>query len=193
MDDTPQRPVLTGLLSDPWRLVRFGLVGGMSTVIYAVFAWIFTVVLTMPAVVGSILAYCLAAVFSYNAHRRVTFRSDRPVAEEAPRFAGISFAGWIVAIISPLILTNGWGLPPIVAIVFASVAVPIMSFIGLERFVFRPRPEIGRPPADQASDGGLSNDGPGDGRPGQTGAAGEHPDRVSDGGVISQQDQRTID
>ncbi len=125
--------------ADPWRIIRFGLVGAASTVIYAVLAWIFTVPLALPAVVGSILAYCIAAVFSYNAHRRLTFRSVRPVAEEAPRFAGVSFVGWIVAIISPLILTNAWGLPPLVAIVFASVAVPIMSFIGLERFVFRPR------------------------------------------------------
>ncbi len=148
MDETPRRPALAGLLSAPWRLVRFGLVGGVSTVIYAAFAWIFTVSLGMPAVLGSILAYCLAAVFSYNAHRRVTFRSDRPVAEEAPRFAGISLAGWIVAIISPLILTNGWGLPPVVAIVFASVAVPIMSFVGLERFVFRSRPQVGPLPED---------------------------------------------
>ena len=133
------RPGIGGILSDPWRRVRFGFVGGAATLIYAAFAWIFTVPLGLPAVVGSILAYFLGAVFSYAAHRNVTFRSDRPVAEEAPRFAGISFAGWIVAIISPLILTNAWGLPPIVEIVFASVAVPIMSFIGLERFVFRPR------------------------------------------------------
>jgi putative flippase GtrA len=139
MDDPLKPQARAGLLRDPWRLVRFGLVGGVSTVIYAVFAWIFTVQIGMPAVIGSILAYCLAAIFSYTAHRRVTFRSNRPIAEEASRFAGISFAGWIVAIISPLILTNAWGLPPLVAIVFASVAVPIMSFIGLDRFVFRPR------------------------------------------------------
>ncbi len=124
---------------DPWRIVRFGIVGVGSTLIYAVLAWIFTVRLEMPAVVGSILAYCCGAVFSYTTHRRVTFRSTQSVRQEAPRFAGISFAGWIVAIISPLILTNAWGLPPIVAIVFASVAVPILSFIGMERFVFRLR------------------------------------------------------
>lgn len=124
---------------DPWRIVRFGIVGVGSTLIYAVLAWIFTVRMEMPAVVGSILAYCCGAVFSYTTHRRVTFRSRQSVRHEAPRFAGISFAGWIVAIISPLILTNAWGLPPIVAIVFASVAVPILSFIGMERFVFRAR------------------------------------------------------
>jgi len=139
MVDPSRPPGVTGMLGDPWRLVRFGMVGGLATVIYAVFAWAFTVWLGLPAVVGSILAYCLGAIFSYLAHRTITFRSDRPIAEEAPRFAGISFAGWIVAIISPLVLTNAWGLPPIVAIVFASVAVPIMSFIGLERFVFRSR------------------------------------------------------
>jgi putative flippase GtrA len=123
---------------DPWRLLRFGLVGGVSTLIYAVVAWVLTYPVALPAVVASIIAYCLGAVFSYTAHRNVTFRSDRPVAEEASRFAGVSFAGWIVAIISPLILTTLLGLPAVVAIVFASVAVPILSFIGLERFVFRP-------------------------------------------------------
>ncbi len=126
-----------GALTDPWRLLRFGLVGIVATVLYAVFAWLFTVPAGLPAVVASILAYCLGALFSYSAHRRITFRSDRPVMQEVPRFAGVSLIGWIVAILSPLILTNGWGLPPVVAIVFASVAVPVLSFIGLERFVFR--------------------------------------------------------
>jgi putative flippase GtrA len=127
------------LRDDPWRLVRFGLVGGVSTVIYAVFAWVFTVPFGAPPVVASLVAYCFGAVFSFTAHRRITFRSDRPIGEQAPRFAGISFAGWIVAILSPLVLTDAWHLPAVVAIVFASIAVPIMSFIGLERFVFRPR------------------------------------------------------
>jgi len=128
-----------GVLGDPWRFVRFGLVGGVSTLIYAVFAGVFTLRLGVSPVVASVLAYCLGAIFSFTAHRRITFRSARPVVEEAPRFAGISFAGWIVAILSPLVLTDTWHLPALVAIVFASVAVPIMSFIGLERFVFRPR------------------------------------------------------
>lgn len=140
---------------DPWRIVRFGIVGVGSTLIYAVLAWIFTVRMEMPAVVGSILAYCCGAVFSYTTHRRVTFRSTQSVRHEAPRFAGISFAGWIVAIISPLILTNAWGLPPIVAIVFASIAVPILSFIGMERFVFRSR-QPGVATQVQASDKAVS-------------------------------------
>jgi putative flippase GtrA len=125
---------------DPWRVVRFALVGGISTLIYSVFAYVFTVNLHMAAVLGSVLAYLMGAIFSYNAHRRITFRSNRPVRHEAPRFAGISFAGWIVAILSPLIFTDAWGLPPVVAILFASVAVPIMSFLGMERFVFRRQP-----------------------------------------------------
>jgi hypothetical protein len=50
----PVRPARTGLLSDPWRFIRFGLVGGTSTVIYAVLAWLFTIHIGMPAVVGSI-------------------------------------------------------------------------------------------------------------------------------------------
>ncbi len=167
--------VLTRLLAavfgpeDPWRVVRFAIVGVGSTLIYAVLAYLFTVRLQLPAVVGSVLAYCCGAVFSYTTHRRVTFRSDRPVVEEVSRFAGISFAGWIVAIISPLILTNAWGLPPIVAIVFASIAVPLLSFLGMERFVFRARP-VRRPVDETAvssmSDGAVRHDGQGgeDGR-----------------------------
>ncbi len=123
----------------PWRIVRFGLVGGVATLLYSGLAYLFTVRLAMAAVPGSMLAYFVCTLFSYAAHRRVTFRSDRPVAEEAPRFAGISLLGWIVAIISPLLLTSICGLPPLVAILFVSVAVPTMSFLGMERFVFRGR------------------------------------------------------
>ena len=136
----------------PWRLVRFGLVGVAATLAYTVLASLFTLGLGWRPVVASVVAYLICTVFSYLSHRRFTFRSSRPVGEEVHRFAGLSVVGWAVAILSPWLLTDQWGLPPLVAILFVSGAVPTLSFLGMERWVFRRAARVARHEGMDAAD-----------------------------------------
>lgn len=123
----------------PWKVVRFGLVGIVGTLVYFGLAAAATMSFRIPASVASIAAYFIAAVYSFLAHRYFTFRSKQPISKEAPRFAGVQIIGWSVAFLSPLFMTDLAGLPPLVAIVFVSLAVPLLSFLGMERLVFRAR------------------------------------------------------
>ena len=120
------------------RLMRFAGVGGAATLIYAGLAAGFGA-LGVRAVGASLLAYGLAGLFGYFGHKRVTFRSDRAHAEEAPRFAAASVMGAAIATAAPLVLTDAARLPGFVAIGFTCVAVPAMNFLVLDLLVFSRR------------------------------------------------------
>ncbi|MDR3496266.1 MAG: GtrA family protein [Ancalomicrobiaceae bacterium] len=141
----------------PWKLVRYGVVGVTATGLYFGFAIGLTMLTHMPASVASIGAYLVAAVFSFLSHRHFTFRSRQPIAHEVPRFAGVQIIGWSVAFLSPLIMTDLAGLPPLVAIVFVSLAVPLLSFLGMERLVFRARPPRSTAKGGVAAHGGSDH------------------------------------
>lgn len=121
------------------RTIRFGAVGGCSTLIYATLAYGFGSA-GLAAVAASVAAYGLAAIFSFNAHRRFTFASRGAAKSELPRFLAVNAAGLAIATVAPLVLTEALGLHPLFAIATASVLVPLLSLLAMDRFVFRPAP-----------------------------------------------------
>jgi putative flippase GtrA len=127
------------------RLVRFGSVGIAATLLYAAVAWSLTAGARIGAAPASVLAYGLAGMFSYLGHKRFTFRSSAAHAAEAPKFIVASMLGAGVATAAPLVLTDRLGLPPIVAIAFACVVIPLMNYLILDLLVFARRSAAGRP------------------------------------------------
>jgi putative flippase GtrA len=114
--------------SEPARISRFALVGVVSTLLYAL---------------GSLVAYVLAGVFSYTAHRSFTFRSDRSHREAAPRFIGLSLVGYGIATAAPLLLTDWAGLPNVFAVALTSLVVPALNFVLMRAMVFvRPSGQV---------------------------------------------------
>lgn len=119
------------------RLRRLVLVGAAATILYAALAWSGTVLLGLASPLASVLAYALAAAPSYFGHRLLTFQSTRPHREAAPRFAGLTILGYLIAFAAPAILTDVLGLNPSVAIIVVCVAVPAVNAVALSRLVFR--------------------------------------------------------
>lgn len=118
------------------RLRWLVLVGAAATILYAVSAWAGTVLLGLASPVASLAAYAIAAALSYCGHRYLTFRSSRPHSEAAPRFAGVSALGYLLAFIVPALLTGFAGAPPLVAIIVVCIAVPVFNAVALSRIVF---------------------------------------------------------
>jgi putative flippase GtrA len=121
--------------------MRFGLVGVLATVLYALLAsalmspeWI-----GFSAVPASLAAYAAAALFSYFAHRAVTFMSRGRHRREAPRFLLLTATGLAVAYCAPALLTGLFGLPGIVSILVTCIAIPVLNLIVLRLWVFAPR------------------------------------------------------
>jgi len=122
--------------SAPARISRFALVGIVSTLLYALLAMAFSELTRWPAAVGSLVAYVLAGVFSYTAHRSFTFRSDRSHRQAAPRFIGLSLVGYGIATAAPLLLTDWAGLPNVFAVGLTSLLVPALNFVLMRAMVF---------------------------------------------------------
>lgn len=123
-----------------WRVSRFALIGGASTLIYAACASALSGVggrEVLSPVAASIAAYGIAAVFSYAGHKYFTFVSRGAHALELPRFLALTASGLAVATAAPGILTGMLGLPPAVPILFTCIAVPVVNYVVMGRWVFR--------------------------------------------------------
>lgn len=122
----------------PWslRLSRFAAVGLAATAIYAVLALVLAR-LGMMATGASVLAFLVAALFSYAGHKYVTFVSGGRHAFELPRFLVVGCAGLAVVSVMPAMLTDLLGFPPVVPVLLACVVIPAINYVVLGRWVFR--------------------------------------------------------
>lgn len=122
-----------------WRVVRFALVGIGATVLYALLALAFESRLAMSPVAASVLAYAVAAIFSYCGHKFVTFMSDGAHRQELPRFVLLTVTGFGVASALPYLFANLLGQPSWVPVLLTCVLIPMVNLIVLDRWVFRGR------------------------------------------------------
>jgi putative flippase GtrA len=122
-------------------LTRFGLVGIAATLTYAVLATIFMKWdrIEFTPVQASLAAYAAATVFSYLAHKYVTFMSSGSHRSEGPRFLLLTSAGFAVAYAVPALLTGKLGLPPAVPVLVTCVLIPAFNLLVLDRWVFAER------------------------------------------------------
>jgi putative flippase GtrA len=88
---------------------------------------------------ASLAAYAAAAVFSYLAHKSVTFMSSGPHRSEAARFLLLTATGFAVAYAAPALLTARLGLPPIIAVLVTCLLIPAVNLLMLDRWVFAQR------------------------------------------------------
>jgi len=128
-------------VADTSELARFGVVGAAATALYAAMAFLLTHWLWLGLTPGeaSLVAYIVAAAFSYLAHKSVTFLSTGPHRLEGLRFLALSAIGIVVAFAAPSILTGALGFDPIFAILSTCVLVPVINFVVMDRWVFAGR------------------------------------------------------
>ena len=119
------------------RLLRFGSVGVIATLIYAAVAWSLGRYAGVGAVLASILAYGVAGLFAYVGHKRFTFRSTGSHADDAPRFIAAQLLGIGIATAAPYVLTVRLHAPALAPILFTCVAVPLLNYLVLDLLVFR--------------------------------------------------------
>lgn len=134
----PAGPV-TWLLTSPHLLAkafRFGCVGVLSGVIYALVTMAFVAGLGASPVPASVAGYCASVPTSFLGHRRFSFRSNGQWTAEAVRFVlaqAINIAvtaGSMHVATSALDLAYGWGMAA------AVILVPIANFLFMNLWVF---------------------------------------------------------
>lgn len=120
------------------RIGRFAAIGIASTLLYAALAHGISVLTPLPAAAASLLAFAAGAVFSYFGHRMFTFRSKQSHGQAVSRFAGVNLLAYLVALFVPLVLSDVLGYRPLVSFGAVCVIVPVMNFVLLNVWVFRP-------------------------------------------------------
>ena len=119
-------------------LARFGLVGISATILYGGLATALVALdrIGFTPVQASLAAYTAAALFSYLAHKFVTFQSNGLHRSQAPRFLLLTATGFAVAYAIPALLTVELGLPPIISVLATCLLIPTVNFFVLDRWVF---------------------------------------------------------
>ena len=118
------------------KLLRFPVVGALSSALYAASTWFYIARLGLDENVAAFAGYATAIPFSFLGHRNFTFGSRGGARAELVRFAVVHAAGVLVAWAS-MQASSRLGLHYAVGIVAAVVLVPLVSFLVLDRCVFR--------------------------------------------------------
>jgi len=134
-------PGVAGALPPPQRalrdkLLRFPLVGLLSSVVYAVATWVCISQLHLDHRVASLLGYLTALPVSFLGHRHFTFAATGKPSAEIVKFAAVHSIGMGLSWLS-VSATDWMHVHYAFGIVGAVVLVPIMSFLVLDRWVFR--------------------------------------------------------
>ena len=127
------------------ELVAFAFVGLAATLAYFVMASS-GAELGYSSAVTSLAAYAIAALLSFAGHRTLTFRSNAPVAETAPRFAVLTALQFTIALLIPALLTDWAGWPAQASFAAVCLIIPAMSFLTMKAFVFSAGQASMRPP-----------------------------------------------
>ncbi|MBZ9887238.1 GtrA family protein [Mesorhizobium ciceri] len=122
-------------------LARFGMVGISATILYAALVAAFSKsqLLGFTPIQASLGAYAAATLFSYLAHKYLTFVSGRSHRTAAPRFLLLAATGFAIAYGAPALMTVKLGLPLVVPVLITCLLVPTINFFVLDRWVFADR------------------------------------------------------
>ncbi|MEX0955309.1 MAG: GtrA family protein [Rhizobiaceae bacterium] len=122
------------------RITKFISIGVTATILYAACAGLLAVgPLARAPAAASLLAYVIAALFSYAGHKFFTFMSAGAHRIEAPRFAVLTLFGVAISYALPTLLTVRLGLPVAVPILLICMFIPAVNFVVLGRWVFSGR------------------------------------------------------
>ena len=119
------------------QLVRFGLVGGLSTVVYAIIYWPLATYVIHP-VLAVVVAFVVAASVGYVLHSGWSFRGHgrRETGRTQLKFVLVQGFGMLLNAIFTWILTGPVGGPTWWPLVPAVLVTPFATFALNRRWVF---------------------------------------------------------
>lgn len=133
------------------KVLRFGIIGIASTLLYAIIALVFAYSTAMPAALASLIAYAICGVFSYLGHRLFSFKSKAPVGKSTASFVVVGMLGYVIGVGVPWVGSDIMGYQPVISIALVCVLIPAMNFVLLNWFVFKETHKIPARESDQSA------------------------------------------
>jgi putative flippase GtrA len=118
------------------EVVRFGISGVATEVVYFAILWGASVCWDVPLWWQATVAYALSIVFNYFMQRTFTFRSTKSHAHSTPRFLGVHAVGMALNSVTLGIMVDWAGLPFLVSQAVAIGLVALWSYYGQRRWAF---------------------------------------------------------
>ena len=134
-----------------FKLSRFGIVGVVATVAYALATMLFVEAFAWSPLTASVAGFFTALPISYFGHRNWTFRSTGRHESEMVRFIITASVSFGLVLGSTALTVDVLHLHYLVGVFAACVLVPIGTFVSLNLLVFRNqrgRERIATPPAE---------------------------------------------
>ena len=124
------------------KLGRFGLVGGISTLLYMGSATLGVRWAGLPVQAANTLAICISGTWGYIGHYYLTFRADTAHGAGVARFLALFALGYGVSSVI-VYLNERLGLAPEIGSATVSVVLPVMNFVVMQLWVFARRSRAG--------------------------------------------------
>jgi putative flippase GtrA len=124
------------------RWIRFGVVGGVATVSYAVIGLLLVNIMGAPVLVGNAIAYILSFIVSYLGQCIITFRARQGHMAMLPKYVATQGMGFCLNSCIIWVLTHA-GFAYEHAMPIAIVLVPAAVYVVCKYWVF---PERSDPP-----------------------------------------------
>jgi putative flippase GtrA len=118
------------------RILRFAAAGGISTALYGLFTWGLVGLAQVPPLVATVVGYLLVLPVNFFLQKLFTFRSESPVAMEAPRFALVHGANIAISAIGMHVLVGLLHADYRLGIVLTMALVPFATFLAMHLWVF---------------------------------------------------------
>ena len=87
---------MVDLVQEIRRLIRFGTVGSLATVVYYGLLWVMVEIFSISILVASSAAFIFVTIENYILHYTWTFRSTNAHAEAFPRFLLMNMGGFAI-------------------------------------------------------------------------------------------------
>jgi len=117
--------------------VRFGLVGGLSTLVHVIAFFVFERVFGWGPTPSTTAAFMIAVGVSYVLHRSWTFQAEGLHTRHFPRFAFIALTGLGINVGVMHLTTEVLELSSLLGLAIVVTVVPAVSFLGNRYWGFR--------------------------------------------------------
>lgn len=133
---TPQ-PLSVIFLRESLTILRFGLVGVLSTAVHIATVWFLLTKFSIPPILANTFAFLVAFGFSFTGNYLWTFRSLGNLHRAIFRFFVTAVSAFAVnSLLLTFLVYKGW-FPPFTSAVFASSITPIVSFLASRFWAFK--------------------------------------------------------
>jgi putative flippase GtrA len=128
------------------KLLRYGGVGVIGTILYSGLTGLFVEVLYLPPIIASVGAFLFALPVVYWGHREISFRANAQGNHQVPRFVITMSAAFFVSSLSVFVVVNELNSHYGFALLVTMILVPLVNFVVLDKWVFREAKEIEKNP-----------------------------------------------